>query len=245
VVVTALDVDVCVVVDVLLCVVAVLDLVVAVLERVVLVTPPEVLDVELPGVAPETWNCTVTMLDTTFRPVRSVGTVAGASPSTTYPSRVLSTSSPKDALPLTHVAHTSVDPSDCFETLMIWNRSARLASGPPNEAAVVESVTTRPGKLALRPGLPAVAARTVAGRRSGSFVLKARSMTIPVPLIPCVDPSSGEYAFPTTRVLGAVEDVDEDDDEAFFFLDEEQAASAKAATSVRTTIRFMGRRAYL
>src|SRR5438309_686801 len=63
-------------------VVVVRSVVVVRVPLVVLVSPPA-LDVEVPAAAAETRNLTVTMFDSTSRPVRSVGTVAGASPLTT------------------------------------------------------------------------------------------------------------------------------------------------------------------
>src|SRR5207237_10255467 len=100
--------------------------------------------VELDGATPPaTWNDTRTTFDTTSRPTWSVGAIGGAPPCTTYASSTLSTSMPNRGLALTHVAHTSVVPSDCFDTLTIWNRSARLADGPPSEESVVDRERTR------------------------------------------------------------------------------------------------------
>src|SRR5437773_6872729 len=77
-VVTDDDVGVCTLVEVLTCVVVVWKDVVVRPELDVLVTlPTAVVDVGGPA---EMWNLTVTMLETTSRPARSVGTVAGASP---------------------------------------------------------------------------------------------------------------------------------------------------------------------
>src|SRR5438067_4885731 len=107
------------------------------------------------------------------------------------------------------------------------------------ESAVVDRVTTRPGKALLRPGLAPPAVRTVALNKVASLALKARSTKMPVPPMPWMEPGSGENTWPVTGWLDVVEVVL---CAAVFFLEppEEQAARASEATSVHTSSRLMG-----
>src|SRR4051794_11372223 len=165
-------------------------------------------------VAGETRKVTSIGLEMTSRLAWLAGITSGAGPERTNATRVMSTSLPKSGALLVHTAVTCFDPSSWVAGLMIWNRLARLADGPPRAELVVLIPTTSPGKAGLAPVLAAGAGagsappkRKSPGSVAGSRAVKVRATTSPRPPLPCTEPRSGERRRAITGVDGSADVV--------------------------------------